>query len=229
MAAEIISRRDARSQGLKRYFTGEPCKRGHIAERQVSNLTCLECTRIKSQKRYAEGDREKARAVRRRWDSANRDKRRASSRKRSARPEVKAAQAAWYQANKDRIRSARLARYAEQREQRIAYSKAWVEANREKSREHFRMAASRRRARKRGSPGTHTAADLADILKAQGNRCAYCCADLRRAKKHVDHIVPLARSGSNGRSNLQYLCQPCNQAKNWKDPLDYAQSIGLLL
>jgi 5-methylcytosine-specific restriction endonuclease McrA len=80
-----------------------------------------------------------------------------------------------------------------------------------------------------GDNGTHTTADLAEILRAQGNRCAYCKVDLKQIKKQVDHIVPLVRGGSNGRSNLQYLCQPCNNTKSAKDPVDFAQSIGLLL
>lgn len=33
----------ARERGESRYFTGLPCKRGHIAARQVSNKTCVEC------------------------------------------------------------------------------------------------------------------------------------------------------------------------------------------
>jgi hypothetical protein len=28
----IISCKEAKARGLKRYFTGKPCKRGHIAE-----------------------------------------------------------------------------------------------------------------------------------------------------------------------------------------------------
>lgn len=40
---EPIDRQTAKSLGLKRYFTGEPCKKGHIAERWVSSLTCTEC------------------------------------------------------------------------------------------------------------------------------------------------------------------------------------------
>lgn len=40
-----ISCFDAKKQGLKRYFTGEPCKRGHVAERTVSNRQCVECYR----------------------------------------------------------------------------------------------------------------------------------------------------------------------------------------
>lgn len=33
----------AKKVGLKRYFTGIPCRKGHIAERQVSNRACLKC------------------------------------------------------------------------------------------------------------------------------------------------------------------------------------------
>jgi hypothetical protein len=32
---EIISRAEAKARGLTRYFTGKPCKYGHIAERYV--------------------------------------------------------------------------------------------------------------------------------------------------------------------------------------------------
>lgn len=39
----IISRKEAISQGLKFYFTGKSCKRGHVAERYTSNCGCLAC------------------------------------------------------------------------------------------------------------------------------------------------------------------------------------------
>lgn len=51
----IVSRKSARNSGLLRYFTGKPCKRGHIAERLVSSSTCLVCANIlkkKSQKKH---------------------------------------------------------------------------------------------------------------------------------------------------------------------------------
>jgi hypothetical protein len=38
-----ISRRDAHLQGLKRFYTGEPCKRGHVCERFTSNGNCVRC------------------------------------------------------------------------------------------------------------------------------------------------------------------------------------------
>jgi len=42
----IISRKDAKSQGLTRYFTGIPCKYSHISERYVVNGLCIECQAI---------------------------------------------------------------------------------------------------------------------------------------------------------------------------------------
>lgn len=48
MILHAISRDDAASAGLKRFFTGVPCKFGHIAERYVSGGRCVECMRIKN-------------------------------------------------------------------------------------------------------------------------------------------------------------------------------------
>jgi hypothetical protein len=38
-----ISRQEAIAKGLDRYFTGEPCKYGDVAERDVSTGACLKC------------------------------------------------------------------------------------------------------------------------------------------------------------------------------------------
>lgn len=40
---------------------------------------------------------------------------------------------------------------------------------------------------------------------------------------------PLARGGTNQRTNLQLLCPPCNLSKSAKDPIDFMQSRGFLL
>jgi len=40
---EVITRAEAKEQGLSRYFTGKPCKRGHIAESRCCNGSCYEC------------------------------------------------------------------------------------------------------------------------------------------------------------------------------------------
>ena len=39
-------RMEATIQGLKHYFTGEPCTHGHISTRFTSSGRCVECVRI---------------------------------------------------------------------------------------------------------------------------------------------------------------------------------------
>jgi hypothetical protein len=48
---EIITRKEARERGLKRFFTGLPCKHGHASERQAHNWACIECHRASDHKR----------------------------------------------------------------------------------------------------------------------------------------------------------------------------------
>lgn len=43
MSFDIIPRSVAINLGLKRYFTGQQCKRGHVAERFVGSRKCAEC------------------------------------------------------------------------------------------------------------------------------------------------------------------------------------------
>ena len=58
----FISRKQAKEQGLAYYFTGKPCKHGHVSVRQTSKGVCEEChrlhrtserTRAVNRKRYA--------------------------------------------------------------------------------------------------------------------------------------------------------------------------------
>ena len=43
----IILRSEAKSLELKRYFTGKPCKHGHIAERFTATGECHRCSQLK--------------------------------------------------------------------------------------------------------------------------------------------------------------------------------------
>lgn len=40
---EVMARKEARACGLERYFTGEPCKNGHVAPRNAITGKCTEC------------------------------------------------------------------------------------------------------------------------------------------------------------------------------------------
>lgn len=43
---QIISRKAAHGAGLRRFYTGDTCKAGHVAERYVSNGGCTQCTNV---------------------------------------------------------------------------------------------------------------------------------------------------------------------------------------
>lgn len=45
----LRARGEARATGAKRYFTGLPCRRGHVAERQTVNGTCVECLKLRAE------------------------------------------------------------------------------------------------------------------------------------------------------------------------------------
>ena len=40
-AGPIVTRAQAKAQGLKRFFLGTPCKRGHVAERTLRKGMCF--------------------------------------------------------------------------------------------------------------------------------------------------------------------------------------------
>jgi hypothetical protein len=44
----FIGRAQAKAQGLKWYFTGTPCKHGHISEKQTANGGCRTCGSLKN-------------------------------------------------------------------------------------------------------------------------------------------------------------------------------------
>mgnify|MGYP006273025981 CR=1 FL=1 len=43
---DIISRQEAKEQGLAHYFTGKPCVHGHIAVRRVNDRCCRGCDKL---------------------------------------------------------------------------------------------------------------------------------------------------------------------------------------
>ncbi len=49
---DIITRKEAMEQGLTHYYTGKPCKHGHVVERTLTH-GCIECSKI-NKKKYRE-------------------------------------------------------------------------------------------------------------------------------------------------------------------------------
>jgi len=221
MADAIISRADAIAQGLKYYFNGQPCPQGHIAERSVRTCQCYVCKTGKPRKTEAER-------------AANRA---------AARERDRLASAAYNATNRDALnektRQKRAARTEEEREKAKAYYREWYLENRarliekamewEKAHpEYVAVKKRNRRAREKEAEGRHTPQDIQRIHKAQRGKCAYCKCKVGD-DYHVDHIVALARGGTNWPRNLQILCQPCNNQKHARDPIKHMQSKGYLL
>lgn len=196
---ETISRPEARAKGLRRYFNGKPCKRGHVAERDTLKKCCVECRPLDY------------RAWQERDYVVNREKYRAKSKR-------------YYTENYEAVRVTATAYREKNRARVYAMTEEWRKANPERSLVYRRNY----RARKRSAAGTHTAADIEEILKQQRGRCAYCAIKLGKGYC-VDHIVALARGGSNDRRNLQLLCRPCNTKKHATDPIVFARRAGRLL
>ena len=65
------------------------------------------------------------------------------------------------------------------------------------------------------------------LLEKWGRRCAYCDKD--NVPLQVEHIVPLARNGTNRPSNLTLACEECNQKKGARAIEEYlAEDPGRL-
>lgn len=67
----IRTREEARALGLKQYYTGKPCKHGHVEPRAVVNGTCLECVQTRWKDWYQSDD---AKQCVRRAVAAHRDR-----------------------------------------------------------------------------------------------------------------------------------------------------------
>ena len=69
----IMSRKQAKECNSNVYFTGKPCKHGHISQRQTSNGQCVVC-RKETLKRWQDENREKARISSDNWKQNNKQK-----------------------------------------------------------------------------------------------------------------------------------------------------------
>lgn len=48
----VISRKKAKSLGMKFYFTGKSCKHGHVSERYTGNGNCVSCSMDRETSEY---------------------------------------------------------------------------------------------------------------------------------------------------------------------------------
>ena len=99
------TRQEAKDTGAKYYFTGEPCKHGHIAPRKTKGA-CVECLKVE-------------------WRQAA-EKRADYFREYNKREYVKDRKNEWYEANKEQVIQAAATRPLEVKR---VYQKTWKERN----------------------------------------------------------------------------------------------------
>lgn len=200
---QIISRKDAKSLGLTYYFTGKPCKRGHVSRRRAVKADCLECIRVSDRERYA----------------SNPDK-------------FKKRQANIYQSRKRQIKS-RVSFYASKNKQKInKYKLEWAKerfasdpvfAITKRVRELTRLAFKKNGYQKNTKTSEVLGCDWQTLKSHIERQFTKGMSWDNRDKWHIDHIVPLSSAKSedevialNHYTNLRPMWAEDNLSKGAK-------------
>ena len=219
---KTISLTAAKQAGLVRYFTGKPCKNGHIAERYVAQSACVLCARDKARDLYQQMDAD-ARAryydtrkvYVRQWKDTHHERARDLNAKSNASAK---------QRNPDYFKQY----YAKHRELRSSAARAWYHANsehhitvvnkyRERNPERMRAIgrknASTRRARKLAQ--FVEVVDPRVVFQRANGLCGICRGPVDPASRwEVDHVMPLVRGGTHSYDNVQLAHRSCNRRKH---------------
>lgn len=156
------TRAEAKAQGAAYYFTGEPCKHGHVAPRKTKGA-CVECLKVE-------------------WQQAA-ETRAEYFREYNRRDEVKDSKHEWYRANRDQV-----IQTAATRPQHIKreYQKAWKDRNVTWVRADTK---ARRRKHRDATPPWLTCKEKSEIRQLY--QIAITMTQTTGEQYVVDHIVPL--------------------------------------
>lgn len=203
-----------------------------------------------AQARYREKHREVLLERRRAYRKEHADRLNQRKRElRAANPERRRAQErAAYAADPQRFRDTGKRHYARNREELLlrrrehpdyqkrsqAYNLKWRTTHREQYRaihrarakkmpEYYAAKTRNRRAKLKAAEGTHTAQDVRLQLDRQERRCWWCGDLLTRF--HADHLIPLARGGTNGPENIVCSCPTCNLTRSSKLPHEWSDRL----
>lgn len=193
---EIITRQEAKQRGLTSYFTGKPCKRGHIASRNTNSSNCHECWREDG---YQQRQRDPATFKSKKRQEYNRNK-----------TNILAQQSAYRLRNWDRILVRRRGSVTH-REYMNRYLSLYFKTNPAQRAKHLARVRKRQAQIKQALPGW---AELDEISKLYEQ--ARWLTDTTGQAHVVDHIVPLqgnAVCGLHCISNLQVITAVDNRKK----------------
>lgn len=195
-------------EAVRRY---KEANREKIAEKKRQYNEAHREEIAENNQRWREANPERKRELDRRWREANRERTTETNRR-------------WYKAHAEERRRY----YQAHREEAREAERRWREANRAKRVEASRRynkanpvkvnaIKNRRRARIAGGSGSYTEAEWQALCEFYDNRCLSCglkVEDTPEGKLSPDHVIPIAKGGSNDISNIQPLCLSCNLKKH---------------
>lgn len=190
----IVTRAEARAAGGLRYFTGKPCKSGHLEERNVSSGICLGCARAAQAKiRSSAEGRARIAQIKRGYLERNADEAKAAAKRyRDAAPQVQSERCRrWHRgASQDPSYRARKA----------AATRAWAAEHPDRAAASQSVSRARKRAARPEAFGDFDRFVLEEAFAAARRRKAMTGIDW-----HVDHMIPLSRGGAHAWHNIQVI------------------------
>lgn len=241
---KIITRKEAKEQGLKFYFTGKSCCRGHVCERRIINWRCIECEKKRDKNRNprnTESDKKR----RKEYYENNKEYLLEQKRKynKTHKKQISILKKKYREANKEQLTKKDKEYYEANKEKKVEYNKGYYKANKgqitknnkkyheankdeiSKQKKEYYQAnkeyffthnAKRRAAKKQAIPSWYKSEkEFVEFI--------YKCSQERSKSSniiyHVDHIVPLQNDlvcGLHCIANLQILTESENSSKNNK-------------
>jgi hypothetical protein len=208
---EIITRKQAREQGLKTYFTGKPCKHGNIAERGVVSPYCL-CRDCRDE-RNGRGQA---------WRAEHPDRQAASTRNWQLN-NWEAQQEVWRRAEKNKQQ--RDAADPDYREHRRAQSrKHALDSNRrrygvdQEYTERVKAKSAHHKVKRRRLMALVELTSQEELQVKAIYRLRYTLSRETGTEYHVDHRIPLKHGGKHHPSNLWVITATENLRKGAKLP-----------
>lgn len=131
----IVTRAEAKAAGLHRFFTGKPCKHGHLAQRLVGHAGCIVCSKARAAVWWAQNP-EKAAARRQKYRAENRE-------------QIASQRQEYRRTHREQLNEDARRRRAADPSKAAAYAASWRAANRAKVREYEQKSRIKRQAKRR--------------------------------------------------------------------------------
>ena len=89
-----------------------------------------------------------------------------------------------------------------------------------------RTSRANRKARIRLAEGGFTSEDIKQITDEQNGLCFWCGTVLQ--EYHIDHLVPIAKGGTNYPDNLVISCPTCNVSRGAKPEEEFREYLAFI-